>query len=189
MRTPCRSEFSLLFPCVTQVSAEAILWFEENGSIPGSHILWEIKSVLWDKFLFLFYAWSHFHFSSVGVLTFSCPRFTPTDSLPFLNFSPNQSHDGLYVSHILRANDVCLHCNEREGERKLKLDVRPPILTFSQSSDTLKFPLATVFLQDSLPTILSSFLSPHPWPFPNSGLFLVQNIYKRIFSFMTLLPS
>ena len=65
MSTPCRFQLSLHFLCVTQVSATTTLQdLKKIGSRPVSHILREVKHLLWDTSQFLLYPRSHFHFLS-----------------------------------------------------------------------------------------------------------------------------
>ena len=65
MSTLCRFQLSLHFLCVTRASATTTLQdLKKIGWRPVSHILREVKHLLWDTSRFLLYPRSHFHFLS-----------------------------------------------------------------------------------------------------------------------------
>lgn len=85
-----------------------------------------------------------------GLLISFCSRFAQTGTQsPFFNFTPNPSYGGLYVVHVLRGNDECLHCRKVErvvGGERIKSGLQT-----SPSSDTLQAPM-----RHCLPPSLSS---------------------------------
>lgn len=100
-----------------------------------------------------------------GLLTSFCSGFAQTGTQsPFFNFTPNPSYDGLYVVHVLRGNDECLHCRKVRGwwgERELKVDFRP-----LRPQTPFKPPFSTAFLPAYPPTVSAGLLCSSCLPFP-----------------------